>query len=239
MKRIDSLQQLREYGIEALKGESDAHSYRILCDVTKRGKAIVERTFDVQLTMHDNWNGGTKDDPSIGSFLLPLDLVPSLAVFALLSDRDVTEAWLLKDGSVLGFGVPDIEAKEFHQKHLAGQVRNVFRAHGGSEPSSLHPAHGVICAFGFSGGACQRFIHPKGEFSGPERSFRPSEGSDRERRVARSRRNRGEPSGLVVQRGLRTEDHGQQNRRPHHVRKHVQGGGVMGTVPVRSALNQK
>lgn len=136
MKRIDNLQQLGAYGIEALTGESDAHMYRILCDVTKRGKAIIERVLDVQLTLHDNWNGGSKDDPSIGSFLMPLEFLPCVAAFALLSDTSVTEVWILKDGSVLGFGVPDVDAKELHQRHLEGQVRKILYAR--SQDRNLH-----------------------------------------------------------------------------------------------------
>jgi hypothetical protein len=136
MKRIDSLQQLRPYGVDVLTGESDSHSYRVLCDLSERGKRIIERVLDTQLTLHDPWNSGTKDEPSVGSILIPYEFVPCIAAFALLSDRDVTEVWLLKDGSVLGFGVPDIVAKEFHQKHCEGQVRKVMYSR--TEDRNLH-----------------------------------------------------------------------------------------------------
>jgi hypothetical protein len=126
MKRIDNLRDLEAHGIEALTGESDAFSYRILCDVTARGKRIIERTLDTKLTLSENWNSGTKDNPSIGSLLLPLEFVPSIAVFALLSDTDICEVWLLKSGSVVGFGVEDVDMKEALRKHYEGQFRNVF-----------------------------------------------------------------------------------------------------------------
>ena len=61
MKRIDNLQDLEAHGIEALTGESDAFSYRILCDVTARGNRIIERTLDNKLTLSENWNSGIKD----------------------------------------------------------------------------------------------------------------------------------------------------------------------------------
>ena len=40
MKRIENLRHLEEYGIIPLTGESDAHMYRILCDVTQQGNAV-------------------------------------------------------------------------------------------------------------------------------------------------------------------------------------------------------
>ena len=126
MKRIDNIRELEPFGIDALTGESDAHMYRILCDVTKRGKAIIERTMDVQLTLHDSWNGGAKEDPHIGSLLLPLEFVPSIAAFCLLTDVSISEVWLMKGGSVLGFGVEDIDQKEALRKHYEGELRNVF-----------------------------------------------------------------------------------------------------------------
>lgn len=128
MKRIDGIKNLEPYGIDALTGESDAHMYRILCDVTKNGKAIIERTMDVGLQLHDNWNSGKPDDPHIGSLLLPLEFVPSIAVFCLLKDTDITEVWLMKSGSVLGFGVEDVELAARLKRQCEGEVRKIFYA---------------------------------------------------------------------------------------------------------------
>lgn len=126
MKRIDNLRELEPFGIDALTGESDAHCYRILFDVTKRGQAIIERTMDVQLTLHDPWNSGHVDDPHIGSLLLPLEFIPSIAVFCLLTDTSIAEVWLLKRGMVLGFSVEDVDQKDALRKHYEGELRNVF-----------------------------------------------------------------------------------------------------------------
>lgn len=136
MKTINGIRDLEQYGVDALTGESDSHSYRILCDVTQRGKAIIERTMDTQLTLHDPWNSGSKDDPHIGSLLLPLEFVPSIAVFCLLADPKLTEAWLLKSGQVMGFGVEDTEQKEAIQKFHEGEIRKVFYAR--SQDRNLH-----------------------------------------------------------------------------------------------------
>lgn len=123
MKTISGIKGLEEYGIVPLTGESDAHMYRILCDVTRKGKAIIDRTMGVDIKFADPWNTGTKAYPHIGSLLLPFEFVPSLAVFCLLSDTDVTEVWLLKNGTAVGLGVEDVdqreEARKFYEKDLA------------------------------------------------------------------------------------------------------------------------
>lgn len=127
MKRIERMKDLEDYGIDALTGESDAHMYRILCDVTKKGKAIIERVMDIGLNLHPNWNSGKKHDPHIGSLLLPQEFVPSIAAFALLTDTEVSEVWLLKNGTALGFGVEDVETKEALRKMYDGEIRHIFR----------------------------------------------------------------------------------------------------------------
>ncbi|MDB5391017.1 MAG: hypothetical protein JWM11_6663, partial [Planctomycetaceae bacterium] len=126
MKRIDGITDLEKFGIEALTGESDQHMYRILCDCTAHGKRIIERTLGIEVSLAENWNRGRTDDPSIGSLLVPLEFVPSFGIFALLSDTQISEVWLLKTGSVMGFGVEDVEVKEALQKHYEGNIRHVF-----------------------------------------------------------------------------------------------------------------
>ena len=126
MKRIESMRHLEEFGIIPLTGESDAHMYRILCDVTKQGQAIIERTLGIQITPAENWNSGGANDPHVGSFLLPNEFVSSLAVFCLLSSTMVTEVWLMKDGSVIGFGVEDVTEKEQYQQRYRDRLHKIF-----------------------------------------------------------------------------------------------------------------
>ena len=128
MKRIERMKHLEEFGIVPLTAESDAHMYRILCDVTKRGKAIIERTLGIQIIPAENWNSGGANDPHVGSFLLPSEFVSPLAVFCVLSDPMVTEAWLMHDGSVIGFGVEDVAEKEQYQQRFRDRVRKIFYA---------------------------------------------------------------------------------------------------------------
>jgi hypothetical protein len=126
MKAIHCMTDLEPYGIIALTGESDVHCYRILCDCTKKGKLIIERTMGTELKLAENWNGGKPEDPHIGSLLLPFEFVQSIAVFALLSDPDISEVWLLQRGSAMGFGVDDTDLKERLKIHHEGEIRNVF-----------------------------------------------------------------------------------------------------------------
>ena len=78
MKRIESLRHLEEYGIIPLTGESDAHRYRILCEMNPRGKAVIERSLGIQVTPAENWNSGGASGPHVGSFLLPHELLSFL-----------------------------------------------------------------------------------------------------------------------------------------------------------------
>lgn len=128
MKRIESMRHLEEYGIIPLTGESDAHMYRILCDVTQQGQAIIERTLGIQITPAENWNSGGTNDSHVGSFLLPHEFVSPLAVFCLLSSTMVTEVWLMKDGSAIGFGVEDVALKEQYQQSYRDRLHKVFYA---------------------------------------------------------------------------------------------------------------
>jgi hypothetical protein len=126
MKRIDSISHLEDYGIIPLTGESDAHMYRILCDCTKRGKGVIERTLGIEVTLADNWNSGRTGDPHVGSFLLPLEFVPCLAVFCLLSDTTIAEVWLMKSGSVIGLGIEDTDQKEALRRFYESELQKIF-----------------------------------------------------------------------------------------------------------------
>jgi hypothetical protein len=106
--------------------------------VTANGKAILERTLDITVELADAWHYGDKENPHVGSFLLPHEFVPCLAAFALLSDPNITEVWLHKDGSCSGFGVEDVDLKERLKKHHEGQLRKIYFAT--SQDRHRHPS---------------------------------------------------------------------------------------------------
>ena len=104
MKTVSCLNDLREFGIDCLTGEACSLSHRILCDVTASGKKLLEKVFDVQLTLPENWNAGSSDDPHIGSIMLSHRMVQDIGIFALLEVCQTV--WLMSDGTVMGFANP-------------------------------------------------------------------------------------------------------------------------------------
>ena len=107
MKSIRCWDDLSAHGIIPLTGEACGLSYRILCDVTARGKKTLEKALSVaQLGLHENWNHGNADDPHVGSVMLAPDLLPFIGVFALL-EAGCREVWLTKGQTVIGIEADD------------------------------------------------------------------------------------------------------------------------------------
>ncbi len=139
MKSIRCWDDLSTHGIIPLTGEACGLSYRILCDVTARGKKTLEKALSIaQLGLHENWNHGSTDDPHVGSIMLAPDLLPFIGVFALL-EAGCREVWLTKGQTVLG-----IEADD-----APDQVEMLHRFH----------ANDLARCFGYSGTAGDRSQH--------------------------------------------------------------------------------
>ncbi|MGI6414799.1 MAG: hypothetical protein ACOX1P_03955 [Thermoguttaceae bacterium] len=125
MKSIRCWDDLSAHGIIPLTGEACGLSYRLLCDVTARGKKTLEKALSVaQLRLHENWNHGTDDDPHVGSVMLAPDLLPFVGVFALL-EAGCREVWLTKGHTVIGVEADDSaeEVELFQQFHANDLVR--------------------------------------------------------------------------------------------------------------------
>ena len=107
MKSIRCWDDLPAYGIVPLTGEACGLSYRILCDVTARGKKTLEKAMSIaQLGLHENWNHGSADDRHVGSIMLAPEVLPFLGVFALL-EHGCREVWLTKGQTVIGIEAED------------------------------------------------------------------------------------------------------------------------------------
>jgi hypothetical protein len=107
MKSIRCWDDLSKHGIVPLTGEACGLSYRILCDVTARGKKIIEKALDVaNLGLQENWNHGNTDQPHVGSVMLAPEFLPFLGVFALL-EGGCREVWLTKTRQVIGVDAED------------------------------------------------------------------------------------------------------------------------------------
>ena len=119
MQKITCWDDLRPYGIDVLTGEACGLSYRILCDVTERGKQTIQKALGITNPgLPDNWNRGDPEDPHIGAIMLAPELLVPLAVFALL-ENGCREVWRTKSDGLLGIEPADdtqrVEAvKRFH-----------------------------------------------------------------------------------------------------------------------------
>ena len=125
MKSIRCWDDLTVHGVIPLTGEACGLSYRILCDVTTRGRKTLEKALGVSgLGLHENWNRGTDDDPHVGSVMLAPDLLPFIGVFALL-EASCREVWLTKDRAVIGIETDDSpdRVEAFQRIHADGLVR--------------------------------------------------------------------------------------------------------------------
>lgn len=127
--RVGSWQDLYHFGIDCLTGEACGVNMRILCDVNKQGKRLLEKVFGaVEIRLPENWNSGNRfpaNDKSIGAVLLPYDLFTTLTVFALL-ENGYRQAWLCKGGEV--YGVMDSYLQ--HIKDEEGSVEEVRALYG-------------------------------------------------------------------------------------------------------------
>jgi hypothetical protein len=107
MRTINSWDDLRPLGIDALTGEACGLSYRLLCDVTERGKLTIQKALGVNtLDLPENWNSGTEEKPHVGSVMLAPEFLLPLAIFALLEDGCV-EVWRTRSGSLVGIEPSD------------------------------------------------------------------------------------------------------------------------------------
>ena len=83
MQTVASMKDLELFGIQPLTGEADALSFRILCDLTTEGVAVVKTCFKLRgdcFYPAYNHNAG-----AVASFMLPRDCVKPLAIIGFIS----------------------------------------------------------------------------------------------------------------------------------------------------------
>ena len=119
MKTIASWNDLQPFGIIPLTGEACGLMYRILFDVTERGKKILGKCFGIpDMKLGEAWNRGTVEEPHVGSIMLTQEMLIPLAVFALLESG-------CKEAYLMGGGVLGIEAGD--PPDAAETMRKVYR----------------------------------------------------------------------------------------------------------------
>ena len=107
MHKINCWDDLRPFGIDLLTGEACGLSYRLLCDVTQKGKQSIQKALGVpDLGLLDNWNRGDPHDPHVGSIMLVPEMFIPLAIFALL-EHGCREVWRTRSGGLVGIESTD------------------------------------------------------------------------------------------------------------------------------------
>jgi hypothetical protein len=140
MKTISNWPHLEPYGIVALTGEACSLTYRVLCDLTQRGKSILERCLSVEIRS-EPWNTGSKEDPHVASAMLAPEMILPLAVFALL-DAGCRVVWITGSAAI-GIEADDGEEDVERMRELRRPVR-CFGYHGPFQDRNQHQMSGRV-----------------------------------------------------------------------------------------------
>ena len=139
MKTIRCWDDLSQFGIVPLTGEACGLSYRILCDVTARGRKILQKALGLpELRLAESWNRANADVPHVGSIMLAPEALSFVGIFALL-ENGCTEVVQIK-----GCGL-----HAFEQDDPPERVANFNRIHAG----------GIGRRFAYAGTAGDRNRH--------------------------------------------------------------------------------
>jgi hypothetical protein len=140
MKIISTSAGLTEFGIEPLTGEACSLMYRVLCDLTAKGKAIIERCLSVEIAS-EPWNSGSADDPHVASIMLTEDMIVPLAVFALL-ESGCREVWITR-AAAIGIEPNDKDRDVDGMKRVYRPTRR-FAYHGPHQDRNQHQMSGRV-----------------------------------------------------------------------------------------------
>ena len=145
MKTISCFEDLSPHGVIPLTGEACGLSYRVLCDVTAKGKKLLEKALGLKdLGPAENWNRGSETDPHVGSVMLTVDLITFLGVFALL-EAGCKEVWTCKGRGVVGFEPSDDPQKvQAYKSVYAEQLGRRFGYFGTAGDRNVHVFTGRV-----------------------------------------------------------------------------------------------
>lgn len=145
MKTIVRWDHLAEFGIEPLTGESCGLGYRILCDVTAKGKNVLEKCLGIpSLALPESWNRGSDRDPHVGSIMLAPEFLIPLAVFALL-ENGCKEVWLVPNQGVHGIQAGDpADTVPSLKKWLGTENLRRLAYHGTARDRNVHVMTGRV-----------------------------------------------------------------------------------------------
>lgn len=145
MKTIARWDHLSEFGIVPLTGESCGLAYRILCDVTAKGKNVLEKCLGVpNLNLPPSWNRGSDQDPHVGSILLAAEFMIPVGVFALL-ENGCKEVWVVQHQGVHGIQAADpADTVDALKNWLGAENLRRLAYHGTARDRNLHVMSGRV-----------------------------------------------------------------------------------------------
>ena len=145
MKTITRWDHLSEFGIVPLTGESCGLGYRMLCDVTAKGKTILEKCLGIpDLHLPESWNQGSQAEPHVGSVLLAPELLVPIAVFALL-ENGCKEVWKVENQGVHGIQFSDPpDTAESLKKWLGAERLRRLAYRGTASDRNVHVMSGRV-----------------------------------------------------------------------------------------------
>jgi hypothetical protein len=140
MKIVARWSDLEKFGIDPLTGEACSLMYRILCDLTAQGKAVVEKCLSVEIRS-ENWNSGSPGDPHVASIMLTQEMLQPLAIFALL-ESGCREVWIT-DRAAIGVEPGDTDEQVDMMKRCHKPTRR-FAYHGAFQDRNQHQMSGRV-----------------------------------------------------------------------------------------------
>lgn len=144
MKTVASWGDMAAYGIIPLTGEACGLVYRILFDVTERGRKIIGTCFGIpNVNLPEPWNRGSAEDPHVGCIMLSQEALTPLAVFALLESG--CKAVYLMGSVVVGFDADDPpDAPETMRRVYGVEYTRRFGYWGTAGDRNVHLASGRV-----------------------------------------------------------------------------------------------
>ncbi|GMU20590.1 MAG: hypothetical protein AMXMBFR13_06870 [Phycisphaerae bacterium] len=139
MKTVFNWSDLKQFGVNLLTGEACGIGIRVLCDLDKRGRALVSEFFGLDPGMFaENWNTGGEC-----SVMLPYSIIADLAVYAML--RSGCRAVItLKDRPEIHGAETQAELEQFKRimedENQYPKVERYYRA-GGTAPGGMRNVH--------------------------------------------------------------------------------------------------
>lgn len=145
MRRVTCWNDLAPFGFSCLTGEACGLGYRILFDVTERGRKALGKCFGIpDMRLGEAWNRGNPADPAVGSILLSREMLIPVGIFALL-EGGCTEVWQYQNGFLLGVEPGDAPEQVAAARNMgAPELVRTYGYRGTAGDRNVHAMSGRV-----------------------------------------------------------------------------------------------